>query len=153
VGLLLAWLISAVVFGLLHGANPHATPLAVANILAAGLMLGLAYLLTGRLGLPIGLHIAWNLFQGHVYGLAVSGRTAAATTVLVVDVSGPALWTGGAFGPEASLLSLVTVMVGCLLIWLRARVRYPQAALAVRLEPSIPPRHSRTAVSAVAQEV
>jgi hypothetical protein len=121
-GLLLAWLLSSLVFGLLHGANPGATPVSTANIVVAGLMLGLGYLLTGELAIPIGLHIAWNFFEGNVFGFPTSGAEAGATFIAIVQ-GGPELWTGGAFGPEAGLLGLGGMLACCLLIvgWVRGR--------------------------------
>ena len=68
-----------------------------------GAMLGVGLVYTGRLALPIGFHIAWNFFQGGVFGFPVSGGDQQ-VALLTVDDRGPALWTGGAYGPEGGLL-------------------------------------------------
>jgi hypothetical protein len=103
---------SSLAFGLLHIFNPHATVLAgVAIAVEAGVLLGAAYLLTRRLWLPIGIHWAWNLFEGPVYGTKVSGMTPHGA-LLRPAVSGPDIWTGGAFGPEAGLVALIVGTVG-----------------------------------------
>jgi uncharacterized protein len=103
--------VSAGLFGLGHRGNPGATALsAVALALEAGVLLGAAYAATRSLWLPIGLHTAWNLFEGPVYGAAVSGN--ALPSVLSARFVGPAWLTGGAFGPEAGLAALV---LGCAL--------------------------------------
>ena len=68
-----AFIVSALVFGGLHLANPGATALAGATVVAAGLMFCALYALTGRLWVPIGVHLAWNLAQGYLFGATVSG--------------------------------------------------------------------------------
>ena len=95
---LLAFLTSSVLFGLMHLANGNATFFSTLTTICAGLLLSLPYMLTGELALSIGLHLTWNLFEGNVYGFAVSGA-AQATHLFSIEVTGPRLWTGGAYGP------------------------------------------------------
>lgn len=115
--LALAWVGSSVVFGLYHALNPGATFLSTLNLVAAGLFLGLPYVLTGSLAMPIGLHVAWNFFQGPVFGFPVSGVMLGASLLEVSQV-GPDLWTGGRFGPEGGLLGLAFLWIGaCLVLW------------------------------------
>jgi membrane protease YdiL (CAAX protease family) len=110
-----AWLISSVFFGVGHAMNPHASLISTLGVTAAGLQLGLGYVLTGRLGIPIGLHFSWNFFQGNVFGFPVSGRDFGAS-FLGISQGGPGVWTGGAFGPEAGLLGFLACLLGGLLI-------------------------------------
>ena len=125
----LAWVISSSLFGLLHLANPNATLVSTVNIAFAGLLLGTGYILTGRLGIPIGLHITWNFFQGNVFGFPVSGMDDLGATFISIEQGGPSLFTGGVFGPEAGLLDIAATIVGSLLIWLWVRVRSGKAKL------------------------
>jgi len=98
--------LSALAFGLLHMANPSATLLAAAAIsIEAGILLGALYMLTRRLWMAIGLHMAWNFTQGGVYGINVSGIEVQG--LLFNTMQGPPLLTGGAFGAEASLPAIV----------------------------------------------
>ena len=124
VAIFLALLISAVIFGLLHAGNPSATTLSTFNIFLAGVFLSVPVLLTDELAISIGAHIAWNFFQGNVFGFPVSGNTVFRTTVIDVAQGGPDLWTGGAFGPEAGLLGIAAMIAGSLLmIWWVKRTR------------------------------
>ena len=109
-GINLFWgvLISSAIFGALHLANPNASWVAAVGIFFAGLFLALGYLRTGQLWLSIGLHIGWNFFEGVVFGFPVSGT--ASYPLLRIQVSGPPLWTGAAFGPEAGLIVLPAIL-------------------------------------------
>ena len=127
---ILAWILSSAFFGYLHANNPNATLLSTVNIILAGLMLGLGYVLTGELAIPIGLHISWNFFQGNVFGFpAVSGFKPVGLTFLSTNQSGPELWTGGSFGPEAGLLAPAAMILGSLLIALWVRLRSGKVAI------------------------
>lgn len=122
-GLNLFWgvIISSAVFGLLHLGNPNATWVSAAGIFFAGVYLAYGYIRTKQLWLPIGLHIGWNFFEGVVFGFPVSGLDFYRLTRITVQ--GPELWTGGAFGPEAGLIVLPSLLLGGLLIYLYTRKR------------------------------
>ena len=123
--------VSSLIFGLAHLGNhvPGETgwqrlagPVTIC--LEAGLPLGAAYLLSRRWWLPIGLHWAWDYFEGPIYGCPDSGMHDP-HTLLRVTLTGPLVLTGGAFGPEAGLVTLVVgTAMGVLL--LRAVVRRGQ---------------------------
>jgi membrane protease YdiL (CAAX protease family) len=118
-----AWFITAALFGLAHAINPGATVISSINImLTAGGLLGLAYVATGELAIPIGIHLAWNFFQGPVYGFAVSG-TSSDASLFNLTQGGPKLWTGGEFGPEAGLLCTISCAIALALVavWIRGR--------------------------------
>jgi membrane protease YdiL (CAAX protease family) len=122
-GINLFWgvVISSAVFGLLHLGNPNATWISAAGIFFAGVYLAYGYLRTKQLWLSIGLHIGWNFFEGVVFGFPVSGLDI--YPLLRINVHGPELWTGGAFGPEAGLIVLPSLIVGGILIYLYTRRR------------------------------
>ena len=101
-------------------ANANATALTTPVLALSGLFLGLGYLLTGELAIPIGLHITWNFFQGNVFGFPVSGAGHGGS-LLGITQGGPVLWTGGSWGPEGGLIGLLALIAGSLLIivWVR----------------------------------
>jgi membrane protease YdiL (CAAX protease family) len=85
--LLAAWSVSALLFGLAH---PAPTLVAGIHFLSAGFLLGLAYLLSGQLGLPIGIHAGFNFVSGYV----VPMNPNQSIVVVPLSVSGPAWLTG-----------------------------------------------------------
>lgn len=112
---------SSILFGLAHALNPNVTALSLANIALAGIVFCLAYQLTRRLWLVIAYHFMWNYAQGPLFGFPVSGQGFEALTK--ATVTGPALWTGGAFGPEGGLLVTVLLIVtGVGLWWIGTRM-------------------------------
>ena len=114
-------LISSSIFGLLHLGNPNATWVSAAGIFFAGLFLAYGYARTKQLWLSIGLHIGWNFFEGVIFGFPVSGLDIYPLTH--IQVFGPEIWTGGAFGPEAGLIVLPALVLGAVLIYLYTRSR------------------------------
>ncbi|MBT0993791.1 CPBP family intramembrane metalloprotease [Cellulomonas sp. DKR-3] len=103
---------TAALFGAIHLLNPHATPWgAIAIAVEAGAMLAAAFVATRTLWLPIGLHVGWNFALGGLFGTEVSG-SGTATGLVHGLTSGPVWLSGGEFGPEASVF---TVLAGVLL--------------------------------------
>ncbi|MGW2686057.1 CPBP family intramembrane glutamic endopeptidase [Streptomyces sp. NPDC001414] len=98
---------TGVLFGMMHLLNKDATLWgALAIAVEAGGMLGAAYAATRTLWLPIGLHFGWNWAESAVFGTEVSG-SGAQQGLLDASTSGSQLVTGGEFGPEASLYSVL----------------------------------------------
>ena len=131
-GTTVAILISATLFGLSHVANPGATAITIfALSIEGGVMLALAYALTRNLWLAVGIHMGWNFTEGYVFGANDSGLRDP-HSLLRTTLSGPDLLTGGAFGPEGSMLMLglsliaSTILIGLIVRqggWQTARFR------------------------------
>src|SRR4029450_6946839 len=97
--------LSSALFGAVHLIKPGADLMAVLGIIfCGGIPLAGVYLLTHRLGGWGGYHGACNVPEGYVFGAQVSGTEAGPSLYHVRPVAGiDPLWSGGAFGPEASV--------------------------------------------------
>jgi membrane protease YdiL (CAAX protease family) len=124
----IALLVSAVVFGLAHAPNPDATWVSIASATLGGAMYSLAFLRTGRIWLPLSLHLGWNLSQA-VFGFAISGVTDYSTLLVTQTHHGPWWITGGAYGPEGGLLGIGARLVVIGLVLLATRRRQPSPLL------------------------
>ncbi len=124
----IAVLFTSILFGLAHAGNPNASAISTFNIVLAGLMLAIPFLLTGRLAMSIGIHFSWNWIMGGIYGLPVSGLDSR-RSVLQTNEIGPDLWTGGKFGPEAGLLGILGMIFILICILLYAKNKNPSGKL------------------------
>ncbi len=110
-GTIIALVVSALPFGLIHLVNPGATLWgALAVAIEAGLVLGAAFVATGSLWLPIGVHLAWNAMTVAVFGTSGSG-TETRNALVQSTTTGDVWLTGGTFGPEASVISIIVCSI------------------------------------------
>ena len=121
-GMKTAIIISCLVYGLVHSANPNATLLSTTIIILFGYLRIYGYLSTGQLWLSIGMHTGWNFFQATVFGFYASGH-AEARTLLTHDSISADWLSGGDFGPEASVLTIPVVLIALAVmrLWSRSR--------------------------------
>ena len=113
---------AALLFGVLHLANPDSGWFAAACLIAGeGIAIGL-YLITGRIWASIGMHAGWNFAQGWFFGAVVSGTTEIAGGPFALrPVPGIAeALSGGGFGPEASVAALLVSLAASAALLLRA---------------------------------
>jgi CAAX protease family protein len=115
-----------VLFAALHAFNPGAGYLSVANTAGFGILFGYAFLRSHDLWLPIGLHFGWNVTLP-LFGVNVSGLKIGVTGY-TIEWSAGALWSGGDYGPEASVLTSVMMLVLGLYLW-KAPVRKEASVL------------------------
>jgi membrane protease YdiL (CAAX protease family) len=114
--------VTSLAFAFLHTKNSGATPVAIANIAVAGVLLALAFETFQRLWFPIGIHLAWNVASGPLLGYPVSGYVPSQSVMRTIG-SGPRVVTGGAFGIEASVVMLIVESCAVVLLWRAARMR------------------------------
>lgn len=120
----IAVLLTSSLFGILHLFNPSASATSTVNIILAGIVLALPYILTGSLALSFGLHFGWNFSLGAIAGFPVSGLHFEASVITIKQLGTP-MWTGGAFGPEAGLIVLLGlgVMAGGAVVYIQQQTR------------------------------
>ena len=117
----IALALTAVVFGLLHAFNQGATVQStIAIVLTAGILLVAAYMYTRSLWFVIGIHAAWNYTEGGIFAASVSGGKTEG--FVGVQFSGSDILTGGAFGPEASIVVIpICLLAGLVFIFMARR--------------------------------
>lgn len=106
---------TSVVFGAVHALNPNFAALPAFNITLAGFLLAIAFWRTRSLWFVTGLHLGWN------WTMALSELSVSGLPVEMPGyeprVSGPEVWTGGAFGPEGGLLVTAASLLGIVWMW------------------------------------
>ena len=108
---------SSLLFGLAHLGNPGATLwAALAIALASGWLFGMAYAYHQTIWVPVGMHWAWSYLEGGVFGCAVSGTPLDYRPLITPKISGTDLLSGGAFGPEASIIC-VAIGIGISIVY------------------------------------
>lgn len=111
----LGLVISSILFALLHSGNSGASPLAIINIVFFGILLALFVLRQNSLWAACGWHSAWNWGTASIYGLEVSGSEKLGS-ILNVSSSGPEYLSGGSFGPEASVITTIVLIIGIVIL-------------------------------------
>lgn len=125
-GVITAIIVSALVFGLIHVINTLGTgefsivgPLAV---VVEALPFIAAYYLTRRLWLAIGIHLAWNTTLYGIFGMPTSG-IASLGGIVKGSLHGSDIMTGGSFGPEGSIVTIVIALLFSAVLFIVARRR------------------------------
>ena len=113
-----ALIISAVIFGAMHLANPHSSIVAALGLaIQAGLLLAAAYIFSRNLWFPIAIHFAWNFTQSGIFGVSTSGNNMG-KSLLTTKIEGAEWFTGGQFGPEASIQATVFCLIATIVLML-----------------------------------
>ncbi len=121
VGVWPAVLASSALFAYMHGGNPNVTPVALANIFLAGVMLAVAYLRTRSLWFATAVHLGWNWTMASLLDFPVSGLVRD-MPLYTARETGPDWVTGGSFGPEAGIAASLTIAAGTVWMWRTRRL-------------------------------
>ena len=120
--------VSSIVFCVSHVANGGFGPVTLISATLTGLMWAGVYAVTRNLWVASAHHACWNAAI-FLSGVPLSGvEEWRAKAPFVTEYHGSVLWTGGAFGPEDSIVSNVLCLAMCVGLWKLAR----------KLDPTFP---------------
>ena len=113
-----AWaavLITSAGFAALH---LEADPLVLSNIFLVGLFFSFVSLAQGSIWLVAGIHAGWNMTQGNVFGVPVSGMPVPVSLLPLSPAPGAHEWlTGGSFGIEGSAATTLVLAAAAALAY------------------------------------
>ena len=119
-----SWMTSTM-FGALHTGNNGENWIGIFAAAFIGFVFCVSVWVTGSAWWAIGCHAAWDWAETYFYGTADSGMVAPGHLFSTKTVGNP-LWSGGADGPEGSLLVIPIVLL--ILAWLVVIYRRPRMA-------------------------
>ncbi|SUU93184.1 CAAX amino terminal protease self- immunity [Anaerococcus octavius] len=103
---------NSLIFAIMHIGNPGFGLLAFINLFLMGVIFSLLFYISDDIFMPAAAHTFWNFSQANIYGISVSGLSQTSTNLIKTKLVGNSYLTGGAFGVEASFLTLwIEVMV------------------------------------------
>jgi membrane protease YdiL (CAAX protease family) len=111
-----AAVLTSLIFGALHGHNPGETYTGLVAVTCFGIFISLSIRYTGSLWWGITFHGLWDYGENFVFGSADSGNMTL-HTFLRMAPKGNVYLSGGATGPEGSVLCLAMIFAGILLLW------------------------------------
>jgi membrane protease YdiL (CAAX protease family) len=104
-----AW-VTSTAFGFIHTGNNGENWIGIFAAAAIGFVFCVSVWVTGSVWWAIGCHAAWDWAETYFYGAADSGNVARGH-FLSTSPDGNALWSGGADGPEGSILVIAVILL------------------------------------------
>jgi uncharacterized protein len=108
-----AVVISAFLFAAVHFTNPDVSIIGILNTFAGGLLLGITFIHSRNLWLPVLLHFSWNFVQGPLLGFPVSGHSF--KSIFILHEKGNVLVSGGNYGFEGSVIPAILLLIAVIL--------------------------------------
>jgi hypothetical protein len=115
-----ATILLSLIYALVGSLGPNGTSLSFVVTVVAGVLFSMAYLRTHALWLGWGMHFAWAAATAVVFGLPVSG-VASYSSLVQTDTSGPVWLTGGVYGPDGALFTVIVFLVAMAVIYRATR--------------------------------
>ena len=113
---------NALLFGVLHLANPGVTVISILSIVLIGVGLSLVMLWCESLWMAIAIHTMWNFTQSILFGLPNSGIVSEGSFLHLEAARGSLLYDA-AFGVEGALPAIIVELALCVWLWLSAKKR------------------------------
>ena len=110
-------IILSTLFGCAHISNTGESPVGIFSAALVGLVFCISLWYLKTLWWAIGFHAAWDWAQSYFWGTADSGLLAKGH-LFGVHPQGNIIWSGGATGPEGSLLVIPLLLIVALFMWL-----------------------------------
>lgn len=113
-----AVIVNSVAFAVLHLGNSGINDLALDNLVLFGVFASLYFIKRNNIWGVCAVHSVWNLVQGNVYGIRVSGMQLSCSLFDSEITEGKELINGGAFGLEGGLAVTIVLIVGIIILLL-----------------------------------
>jgi len=110
-------LLLSIVFGCLHISNKGESPIGIFSAALDGMICCISLWYLKDLWWAIGFHASWDWAESYLWGTANSGRVVQGH-LFSVHPRGNILWSGGATGPEGSILVVPLLLIIALLMWI-----------------------------------
>ncbi|MDE7285532.1 MAG: CPBP family intramembrane metalloprotease, partial [Lachnospiraceae bacterium] len=111
-----AIMLNALAFAALHLLNDGISVLAFANLVLYGVFISIYFIKRGNIWVAGGFHSVWNLAQGNIYGILVSGMGTDCTLLKSMSMENMKIINGGAFGLEGGLAVTIVLLAGTIFL-------------------------------------
>lgn len=115
-----AIVLNSIIFAALHLGNNGIAALALINLFLVGVVFSLMFYITDSIWLPAAAHSFWNMAQGNIFGISVSGHAVSDTRIFTTSFNGDTILNGGSFGIEGglacTLVLIIVLIISCLII-------------------------------------
>jgi membrane protease YdiL (CAAX protease family) len=113
---IIAVVMQGVVFGGIHLLNSNVTVLSFTNLILSGIFFAAYLIYSENIWGVCGIHFAWNLALGNIYGYNISGFEPVGGSIFKTTLNGSDLFTGGTFGPEGGLITTIVLAAGVIIL-------------------------------------
>jgi hypothetical protein len=154
-GPVIATIFLSLLYAVVSSYSPNASSLSIVVTFFLGVVFSIAYLQTRALWLGWGLHFAWNAAAAILFGLPIAGL-ATDNNLVATSVTGPDWLTGGAYGPEAAVFTLIVLFAAIIVLYRITRhyaweyTHPPIVAAGYPMDIAPPPAHTAMEASAAA---
>ncbi len=150
-----ATILISLFYAILSGYGSNATPRSVVVTFFLAVLFCIAYLRTHALWLGWGIHFAWNAAMAVLFGLPIASNSVY-NDLVFTSVTGPDWLTGGPYGPQGAVLTIVVVLAAIVVLYRISRTyewnytHAPIISAGYPMDIAPPPAHTAMEASAAA---